>query len=299
MKAVATHNAAWLRKVAIEIVRQIKPAIAGTALKIRPEKKISTTETDTKGWAAVIGSLGKGQPNLEVWLDRFTGHTVRRLYVCFLGRDEKQVRALRGGTSKKHLPVLEITDADIVEGKFTTLKRSLSEKEFNTPIFEHYNTSRNHFYGLYDGTPDSSFQVSPKFVALALGFIQDVVSSLPGTAAADIDARVYARCENRKLVKAHLARERSGFLAAACKVRDDYSCQICNFHFAERYGTLLGAAFAEAHHIVPLVTQGDVVDTQLKDLLTVCSNCHRMLHRMDGKKGDIAKLKALILKNSL
>ena len=37
--------------------------------------------------------------------------------------------------------------------------------------------------------------------------------------------------------------------------------------------------------------------THPMDLVTVCGNCHRMLHRMDGKPDDIAKLKAIIRKN--
>lgn len=32
-------------------------------------------------------------------------------------------------------------------------------------------------------------------------------------------------------------------------------------------------------------------------LATVCSNCHRMLHRMDGKRGDVEKLASIIRKH--
>lgn len=56
-------------------------------------------------------------------------------------------------------------------------------------------------------------------------------------------------------------------------------CNICGFDFEKTYGDL-GKAFIEVHHIRPLATldQEVVVDPE-KDLICVCSNCHRMLHR--------------------
>ena len=47
----------------------------------------------------------------------------------------------------------------------------------------------------------------------------------------------------------------------------------------------------------PLGLQPAKVMTHPMDLVTVCGNCHRMLHRMDGKPDDIAKLKVIIRKN--
>ncbi len=76
--------------------------------------------------------------------------------------------------------------------------------------------------------------------------------------------------------------------------RIGYRCQICDFLFADHYGKLLGDAFAEAHHIRPLGKQTGQVKTTVGDLITVCSNCHRMLHRMEGKPGDIKRLQAIV-----
>ena len=52
---------------------------------------------------------------------------------------------------------------------------------------------------------------------------------------------------------------------------------ICGFDFASTYG-VLGERFIEVHHIVPLAQAG-ASKTKLTDLVLVCSNCHRMLHR--------------------
>lgn len=58
-----------------------------------------------------------------------------------------------------------------------------------------------------------------------------------------------------------------------------YRCQICGFDFERTYGEL-GSGYAEVHHLKMISRAKEVrrVDPE-KDLLVVCSNCHRMLHR--------------------
>lgn len=57
-------------------------------------------------------------------------------------------------------------------------------------------------------------------------------------------------------------------------------CTICKFDFSAKYNKL-GQDFAEVHHMVPLsdykLTGKEV--TLPSDLIVVCANCHRMLHR--------------------
>jgi 5-methylcytosine-specific restriction protein A len=62
-------------------------------------------------------------------------------------------------------------------------------------------------------------------------------------------------------------------------------CQACKFSFAKRYGAL-GAAFIEVHHTTVYAARQErrQVDP-LVDLVPVCSNCHRMLHRRDPPLG--------------
>lgn len=56
-------------------------------------------------------------------------------------------------------------------------------------------------------------------------------------------------------------------------------CTVCHFDFEQRYGHL-GRDYAEVHHAVPISayeTEGGT--TRVTDLVVVCANCHRMLHR--------------------
>jgi HNH endonuclease len=70
-------------------------------------------------------------------------------------------------------------------------------------------------------------------------------------------------------------------------------CECCEFDFVEAYGDL-GDRFIECHHKIHLKAGERITD--LKDLALVCSNCHRMLHRMPGTGSleDIIQLKRLI-----
>ena len=56
-------------------------------------------------------------------------------------------------------------------------------------------------------------------------------------------------------------------------------CMICGFDFEQKYGEL-GKGYIEVHHIKPLATlEQEVVVNPETDLICVCANCHRMLHR--------------------
>ena len=85
--------------------------------------------------------------------------------------------------------------------------------------------------------------------------------------------------EGRQSLKKHLIKERSIKLINAFKNSlKSFDCMICGFNFEQTYGKL-GANFIEAHHTKPLslLKKGVLIST--KDLVALCSNCHRMLHR--------------------
>lgn len=60
--------------------------------------------------------------------------------------------------------------------------------------------------------------------------------------------------------------------------RGELSCEICDFNFEKVYGEL-GKNYIECHHIVPLSQYYYQKKTCLNDLIVICANCHRMLHK--------------------
>ena len=72
------------------------------------------------------------------------------------------------------------------------------------------------------------------------------------------------------------------------------SCNICGFNFEAVYGKR-GADYIEVHHIKPISTfeEEQHVDPKI-DLTTVCSNCHRMIHRRPDDVLSIEAIKLLL-----
>lgn len=55
-------------------------------------------------------------------------------------------------------------------------------------------------------------------------------------------------------------------------------CEVCGFNFEEKYGEH-GKDFIEGHHTFPISQMEANHKTTPEEIVMVCSNCHRMLHR--------------------
>ncbi len=230
-------------------------------------------------------------PRLEVWLDKFSGHRERKFAACFVG-SRKGIRQFVSHVSKTLLPVRTISRRDIFYLRTLSVRTAFQAKEFTYPVLENHADGTSYF-SIYENATGSKTKALREFVLRAASFFEDAVRAQPNSQSKEETSEVYPRLENRKSVTSHLRRERSSYLATECKLRDNYICQICRFGFEKKYGKL-GSEFAECHHIYPLAKLNVEVKTYLKDLVTVCSNCHRMLHRMNGQPSDINRLKRLI-----
>jgi 5-methylcytosine-specific restriction enzyme A len=92
--------------------------------------------------------------------------------------------------------------------------------------------------------------------------------------------------EGKVLFRYHKLRERNTTLVQRKKSIQlerfsKLECEVCGFDFFDTYGKL-GHGFIECHHRIPLATANTESETKLEDLALVCSNCHRMLHRVIG-----------------
>ena len=120
-------------------------------------------------------------------------------------------------------------------------------------------------------------QESKKHVARVLRFIdKGYLDKLP-----DIDRYLSGKEGNPRLVT-HLKKERDPALVKAkkkevLKKTGKLCCEVCTFDFEDKYGEI-GKGFCEVHHLKPLSKTDGKVETELKDLAIVCSNCHRIIH---------------------
>lgn len=71
------------------------------------------------------------------------------------------------------------------------------------------------------------------------------------------------------------------------------SCSVCGFNFQEHYGSR-GRGYIEVHHKKPLHTYDEAAPVNpATDLITVCSNCHRMIHREFDNLLTVEELKEI------
>jgi len=285
-----------LRDIAREVSRGLRSRRIGQPLKLR--QKPSITETDTDGFCATLGLIQGKSCDLEIWLDRYPGLDRSIFYYGFDSEKEGPIRSLARAASRELGPHGKLCDRDykLHEGRYR-LRAPMRRDRFGRPFLECYPNKKAFFYGIYDDA-----EVPPegkdrdRLVERIVGFFESVLTSLPEFSAPELNHDVYPKIENRKVVASHLRRERSGYLATRRKQADGYTCQICGFHFEDVYGEL-GRDFAEAHHTVPLAKHDEVRHTTIGDLITVCSNCHRMLHRMNGTRKDPLILKQRVRKS--
>ena len=89
--------------------------------------------------------------------------------------------------------------------------------------------------------------------------------------------------EGQILSRVHRYRERDRTLVAKKKAKflqeqTRLVCQGCGFSFEKQYGSR-GKNFIECHHTKPVSELAVGETTKLSDLVLLCSNCHRMVHR--------------------
>lgn len=115
----------------------------------------------------------------------------------------------------------------------------------------------------------------------------------------DKDAENFALEGGKKWVGPHLKSERNSLAATAFKKQradkfPNLECEICSFSFLTVYGEELGKGFIEAHHRKPVSGLLGAQRPEAKHFDFVCSNCHRMLHRMDLSKMDKFRLRRIV-----
>lgn len=99
----------------------------------------------------------------------------------------------------------------------------------------------------------------------------------------------------RRQYRMHKRIERHSAAGKKVKKYHGTQCQGCGFEFKEKYGEI-GDGFIEAHHLRPLSSLQEGVQVSYNiatDFAVLCSNCHRMIHKMPDPS-DLKALQALI-----
>jgi len=138
------------------------------------------------------------------------------------------------------------------------------------------------------------FRNDPARLKAAVLAIEAMAGKPAPPATLDAEDEDIGAAEGRLLFKEHRYRERSPGLRrrkkeAALKATGRLRCEVCGFDFVAQYGGP-ELPFVECHHRRPLASLRPGQRTTLHDLALVCSNCHRMLHRLSDPS-DLAGLR--------
>lgn len=103
---------------------------------------------------------------------------------------------------------------------------------------------------------------------------------------------IRARTEGGKKVAISTRVERDPSLRDSAIKLHGTACAVCGFDFGRVYGQW-GAGFIEVHHVEPLAdSDGERETNPQTDLIVLCSNCHRMVHRRRTEVLEIDELRA-------
>lgn len=292
---MSTADKKYLTDLAKEVQKSIKTQKLPAPFSLH--KKVKVEKTDTDGWEAVIGSFKEYQSSMEIWLDKFTAHEKRKIYYCIYAHKPEGIHRLIE-LAKPYLDAhLSISRAHLSDATdIVQLSKRMNKKDFGKPIYEKYPDEKEYFYSIYEFDKlGLKRNETKRLIERMVEFVVTINTAL-SKAKIKQDAEIYKAVENRKSVQRHVQRERNSHLVVLRKQHDDYQCQVCGFDYSKMYGEL-GIDFAEAHHIIPLSRNDKQRLTTIDDLITVCANCHRMLHRMKGRGADdVTQLKSIIRK---
>ena len=283
----------FLRELAKAAQMELQRRHIGLPFRLKKKlKPIATNHSD--GWTITLGTYAGYQCRAEIWLDSFTAYTDRKIYYCLYSYKKEGLAKLAQVVYPhfgEHLSI-NLKDWDN-NSKGRRLAKKLAKYRFGHPIYEKYPENGEYLYGIYqyDSTGLQKNALN-RLVARSVDFFQTIAEAVSKKTPKQ-DDEAYPDIENRQVVSRHIRRERKSHAVTLCKHRDNFICQVCGFDYSNAYGSL-GDDFAEAHHKVPLSSNKKLRSTTIDDLITVCANCHRMLHRMAGNTQDINSLKKII-----
>jgi 5-methylcytosine-specific restriction endonuclease McrA len=120
------------------------------------------------------------------------------------------------------------------------------------------------------------------------GTSQQLISSIDDEVHREQLAQDHSEEEGKKEPTTGYRVYRSARLVAETKKRDNFTCRACQFTFRKQ--------IVHVHHLNPLSERQSPKETTLKDLVTLCPNCHYLAHFWLRKNSKYKNLEDLLQK---
>ena len=220
---------------------------------------------------------------IDLWLDKYRSRGADELYYGFASNSLKATSAVKDlFCESEELLIVKAQDQVNRPGGIVELRPAKSSDSVGR--YMAYLGKNASWFGRY-----AQANEVPQIVDEACAFFDEV---LRPTLPPGIEGRLRKSLVNRY--------ERDPALRTAAIRIHGCRCNICPMNFEEVYGEEIGNEFIHVHHLTTLSGgqgQQRYVDPH-KDLLTVCPNCHAMLHRRDPPLSP-AELREIIEKQRI
>ncbi|MDZ4799626.1 MAG: hypothetical protein SGI92_15800 [Bryobacteraceae bacterium] len=269
---------AWLKQFANDLTT----IIAGEpGLRVLPRQHVHRTNTD--GHVIKIGKLkGRRNTGVELWLDMWT-HDLR-LWCGLATRDSDLAVKLSSSRKPSVRPAVRLTYSDTEEYRqYSRLVNTLPATSLERPIAEAYEPW--FFHGVFSDAKVMKQITAGRIHPPLLGRVADALTGMLRAAVGLLPTANEEESSTTEELKKHLQREqwiRNTRVAEERKLFDNYTCQVCEFHAPLVCAAAPSRACLEAHHVQWLSSSvEDRVAICSDDLITLCCNCHSIVHRQE------------------
>jgi hypothetical protein len=161
---------------------------------------------------------------------------------------------------------------------------------------QEYKAGSRHWYRLEQYHPQKreaqeieTEELTPETTASIEAIVKTVSEDID---ALEIEEEIFEGKKTSRYVNYY---ERNTRLRAEAILIHGTKCMGCGFDFEAKYGHR-GSGYIEVHHVVPVsfFIAESKVDPK-HDLIVLCSNCHRMVHRRRDKVLNLSELRNLII----
>lgn len=192
----------------------------------------------------------------------------------------------------KHIEVRDDKDYWKDVTKYNSSKNGLFCKLTLLECLDNENLSLKHLLG-------NGLKSPPQGAVKLKGSLLDYIETITNSLSIDDNLAIISKHLEGSMQQILTTRyERNIEARQECIKYHGLSCQVCGLNFLKTYGNI-GSDFIHVHHIIPISSiKKDYVVDPIKDLITVCPNCHAMLHkRVDNRYLSVEELKQIVILN--
>ena len=300
MKPTATEQRDWLQRFAKRIAALLGRRSLSTAIPFRRFPVHIAPNTD--GWFVEIADLRLPAGDIAaVFLDDISGGDERLLWVGIFAAGIPRIRQMARVAAKQVGPYFTLNPRDFKTRRGNTyMRRPISRSRLGRPVLEIFDGGLKDFGVYLQSMAVFGKRLDPVLIAKSARFLEQTLVALDGFRfSASRTVHRDQPFHNRSVVVTAHVTARSSAQAIRAKARDRYTCRLCGDKPEDRYGAE-GRACLEAHHVRALhAIARRHRRTTLRDLVTVCANCHRVLGKLSQDERTFGKLQRRFRRKTL